>query len=124
MQDVKISTEIDGSLFDTEITISDSELKHYLDVLFTADELIEEARKYMAEDEGVEPEDIDINLDDAYEYFIDFEAWSAIDGIREYIEEWVLEDYEDEIYDEFAEAEPTFLEQFGMYGDIQAGGIL
>lgn len=128
MHTVNIYTDIDGRSFETEVSLSDSDLKHYLDEMFTAEELIEEAKKYMLEDEDedIDPADLDISLEDAYEFFIDFDVWSDIDSIREVIEEFALEDYEDGILDDFydRDVEPSLLDEFGMYGDIQAGGIL
>ena len=128
MHTVNIYTDIDGRSFETEVSLSDSDLKRYLDEMFTAEELIEEAKKYMLEDESedIDPADLDISLEDAYEFFIDFDVWSDIDGIREVIEEYALEDYEDDILDDYydRDVEPSLLDEFGMYGDIQAGGIL
>ena len=123
---VEVVVDIDGEEINAEVEISDNDLKRYFDNIFTAEELISEAKKYIAEEDGedVDPEEWDISLEDAYEYFIDFDTWAEIDSLREVIEEYVLEDYEDDILDDYYSREPSFLEEFGMYGDIQAGGIL
>lgn len=123
MHEVNISISDKGYDDSIKIEISDDDLKLYLDELFTAEELVNEMKYYMAEDEGIDPEEVEADLDDAYEYFIDFDMWEEIDGIRDYVEDCVEEDYQSEIsqqlFDIEGETEPTLEEQFGVYGDIQ-----
>lgn len=87
-----------------EVEVDDNDIKHYIDTYLTAEDVITYAKEIAPEMFKDKSADLDTAYDILVDEFDEHDDIPDIKDLREYIEDMVQSNYQDEAYEQYSDA--------------------